>query len=148
MNLTFSSTAKAASAIANSAVSKRSYPDSQLFNWEPVHTATAAVVGRFNPNNSDNFNFMKQNTLSSDSQNTSVMEVFDAKKSRILPFCLICAYVATIWALKRLQKKALLEGRKSSHYVHDIYDIGLDRVDMCCHMLNFIACIETYKEHC
>lgn len=113
MNLTFSSTAKAASAIANNAVSKRSYPDSQLFNWEPVHTATAAVVDRFSPNNSDNFNFnMKKNTISSDSQSTRVMEVFEAKKSRIFRFCFICAYVATIWALKRLQKKALLEGRK------------------------------------
>lgn len=127
MNLTFSSTAKAASAIASNAVSKRSYPDSQLFNWEPVHTATAAVVGRFNPNNSDNFNFnMKQNTISSDNQSSSVMEVFEAKKSRILRFCLICAYVATIWALKRLQKKALLEGTKSSRYV---YDIALDWID-------------------
>ena len=121
MNLTFSSPARAASVIANNAVSKRSYPDSQLFNWEPVHAATAAVVGRLNPNNSDNFNFnMKQNTLSSDNQSTSVMEVFKAKKSRILRFCLICAYVLTMWALKRLQKKALLEGAKTSDYVHDI----------------------------
>jgi hypothetical protein len=144
MNLTFSNASKAASVIASNAVSKRSYPDSQLFNWEPVHTATAAVVGRFNPNNSDNFNFnMKQNTLSSDSQNTIVMDVFEAKKSRILRFCLICAYVATIWALKRLQKKALLEGSKTSHNVHDICGIGLDRVDLCCYMLKFSACIET-----
>ena len=110
MNLTFLSPLKIAS--ESSAMSKRSYSDSQLFDWEPVHSATAAVIGRLNPTNIKDFP-RKQSTLHADDQATSVMNVLNAKKSRIFRFCLICAYVTIIWALKRLQKKALLEGKSN-----------------------------------
>ena len=111
MNLIFSSPAKTASEKPLSTITNRSYSDSQLFDWEPVHSATAAAIERLNPNN-----LKDSQRKASDGETMSVMTVFNAKKSRIFRFCLILAYVTTIWALKRLQKKALLEGNNQSTY--------------------------------
>ena len=111
MNLTFSSPAKTASEKLLGPISNRSYSDSQLFDWKPVHSATAAAIERLNPNN-----LKDSQRKPSDGRTMSVMTIFNAKRSRIFRFCLICAYVTTIWALKRLQKKALLEGNNQSFY--------------------------------
>ena len=135
MNLTFSSPAKTSPEKPISTITNRSYSDSQLFDWQPVRSATAAAIGRLNPNN-----LKDSQRKASDGQTISVMTVFNAKKSRIFRFCLICAYVTTIWALKRLQKKALLEGNNQS-----IYYIIFIRLS-CCIVLHCIAshCIVLY----